>query len=498
MVKNLGRSANAQHLPPTTSFGHTEILKPENYSPQPRCSPARTAAFDILLRVERVSSYASELLHSAAYESLSTADHALATELVMGVLRWRATLDDEIAQTSSQAISRLDPEVLTALRLALYQLRRLDRVPPRAAIHESVELVKRARKHSAAPFVNAVLRKLAATSPPADASSSVEEKIASAESLAPAFSHPAWLVERWVREYGLAAAHQICEYDQSVPATAIRLRDPAAETDLRAEGIELAPGALLASARRVQSANISKTRALRSGSAVIQDEASQLVAALVGKGSQILDCCAAPGGKTLAMADGNPEAKITAVELHPHRARLLQKLLGAKETPSVSARNNVGDNPRIGNIDVLTADLRRLPLRGHFDRVLADVPCSGTGTLARNPEIKWRLQPEDFEDLRVRQLAILRSALTQVAPGGRLVYSTCSLEKEENEDVVEEALQETSSFRLLDVRPELDRLKAEGLLIWPELASLTRGPFLRTLPGVQPCDGFLAAILEKL
>jgi 16S rRNA (cytosine967-C5)-methyltransferase len=476
-------------------------LKPQIRTPKARCSPARTAAFDILLRVERESSYASELLHSASCESLSTADHALATEMVMGVLRWRSSLDDEIAQTSSQTISKLDLEVLTALRLALYQLRRLDRIPHRAAIHESVELVKRARKHSAAPFVNAVLRKLAATSPPACGSTSSEETPASAESLARAFAHPAWLVERWVHEYGLAAAHQICQYDQSVPETAIRLRHPASEAEFRAEGIELARGALLASARRVQSADISKTHALRSGSAVIQDEASQLVAALVGRGSQILDCCAAPGGKTLAMADGNPGAKVTAVELHPHRARLLQKLLRAKQPPSGPGnhpRNNTGFNPRTNKIDVLTADLRHLPLRGQFDRVLADVPCSGTGTLARNPEIKWRLQPSDLEDLHQRQLAILRSALTQVAPGGRLVYSTCSLEKEENEDAVSKALAESSSFHLLDIRTDLDRLKAEGLLIWPDLSSLTRGPFLRTLPGAHPCDGFFAAILEKL
>jgi 16S rRNA (cytosine967-C5)-methyltransferase len=477
-------------------------LKPLTRTPKSKCSPARSAAFDILLRVERDSSYASELLHSATYESLSTGDHALATELVMGVLRWRAILDEEIVQTSSQAISRLDAEVLTALRLSLHQLRRLDRVPPRAAIHESVELVKRARKHSAASFVNAVLRKLAATSPPACASPSFKEEPASAESLARAFSHPVWLVERWVREYGLAAARQICQYDQCVPETAIRLRHAAAETELGSEGIELVPGALMAPARRVQGANVSKTRALRDGSAVIQDEASQLVAALVGRGSRILDCCAAPGGKTLAMADGNPKARITAVELHPHRARLLQKLLRAKETPSGPGNdrssNDQSNNVRNNKIDVLTADLRRLPLRGQFDRVLADVPCSGTGTLARNPEIKWRLQPSDLEDLRMRQLAILLSALTQLAPGGRLVYSTCSLEKEENEDVVDQALQENSTFRLLDIRTELANLKAEGRLIWPDLGSLTHGPFLRTLPGAHPCDGFFAAILEKI
>jgi 16S rRNA (cytosine967-C5)-methyltransferase len=488
VVKNLGATRTPIFHQPI-SFSHTETLKPESRTPKPHCSPARAAAFDILLRVDRESSYASELLHSAAYETLSTADHGLATELVMGVLRWRSNLDYEIAQTSSQDVSKLDLEVLTALRLALYQLRHLDRIPPRAAIHESVELVKRARKRSAAPFVNAVLRKLATAAPLPRTSAPTEENFASAESLAHAFAHPPWLVERWVRAYGFADTRHICEYDQSVPATAIRLRDPAAENSLRAEGIEFAPGALLASARRVQTANISKASALRAGQAVIQDEASQLVAALVGRGSRILDCCAAPGGKTLAMADHNPDATITAVELHRHRARLLQKLLRSSE-PSSSAQPH--------HIQIITADVQTAPLHDNFDRVLADVPCSGTGTLARNPEIKWRLQPADLEDLHRRQLAILLSAMMHVRPGGRLVYSTCSLEKEENEEVVGKALEENSTFRLLDVRPELDRLKSEGVLTWPDLASLTRGPFLRTLPGIHPCDGFFAAIFEKL
>lgn len=408
----------------------------------------------------------------------------------MGVLRWRSTLDEEISQTSSQAVSKLDLEVLTALRLALYQFRKLDRIPPRAAIHESVELVKRARKRSSAPFVNAVLRKLVAAAP-TQSSTSDEENANSvpADWLAHAFAHPLWLVERWAHAYGLAAVRQICEYDQSVPTTAIRLRDAAAENDLRADGIELAPGGLLASARRVPTANISQARALRIGQIVIQDEGSQLVAALVGRGSRILDCCAAPGGKTLALADYNPEATITAIELHPHRARLLQKLLRSAEAFRSTPPHN---------IQVIIADVQTAPLHANFNRVLADVPCSGTGTLARNPEIKWRLQPEDLEDLHIRQLAILRSALTQVAPGGRLVYSTCSLEKEENEDVVKEALEQNPAFRLLDIRPQLDRLKSEGVLTWPHLASLTRGPFLRTLPGVHPCDGFFAAIFEKL
>jgi 16S rRNA (cytosine967-C5)-methyltransferase len=445
-------------------------------------SPARAAAFDILLRVERESSYASELLHSSANDRLSTPDHALATELVMGVLRWRSRLDADIATASSQPLQKLDLEILIALRLALYQFRWLDRVPQRAALHESVELVKRARKRSAAPFVNAVLRKLSAALRVPEVT---KDEPSSPEDLAHAFAHPLWLVERWTREYGLSAAHQICQHNQSVPTTAIRLRAPAAEEHLNQEGMALSPGALLASARRVATGDITKAQAFRSGEAVIQDEASQLVAALIGHGSQILDCCAAPGGKTLAIADHNPTAAITAVELHPQRARLLQKLLHVH--PSDSAR-----------IQIVTADAKHLPVAQQFDRVLADVPCSGTGTLARNPEIKWRLTLDDLAELAQRQLAILRSALAQVAPGGRLIYSTCSLEKEENEMVVEHALSKNNSIRLLDCRPELERLKAAGELTWPDPASLTRGPYLRTIPGRHPCDGFFAAILARV
>jgi 16S rRNA (cytosine967-C5)-methyltransferase len=151
-----------------------------------------------------------------------------------------------------------------------------------------------------------------------------------------------------------------------------------------------------------------------------------------------------------------------------------------------------------GKIRVIAADALDLPFATKFDRVLADVPCSGTGTLSRNPEIKWRLQLADLTDLQSRQIAILRSAMKQVAAGGRLIYSTCSLETDENEDVIDRALAGNSSFRVLDSGIELSRVKAEGELIWPDLASLTRGPYLRTVPGVHPCDGFFAAIIEKL
>ncbi len=421
------------------------------------------------------------------YDQLTLVDHSLTTELVMGVLRWRSLLDSQIETSSSQPLSKLDREVLTALRLAVYQLRWLSRIPARAAIHESVELVKRARKHSAAPFVNAVLRKLANVPQGDDCSHAISS--ASVETLAASSAHPLWLVERWTQAYGIDSTLRICQHDQTVPVTAIRLRRPEAEEQLRAEGIELVPGALLSSARRIQHGDVTKTAAFRAGLCVIQDEASQLVAALVGRGTHVLDCCAAPGGKTGAIADHNPNASIAAVELHPHRARLLRQLLSA---------HGPYHEGEAANILVITADARNLPFAARFDRVLADVPCSGTGTLSRNPEIKWRLKPEDLANLQERQMGILSSAMTQVADGGRLIYSTCSLEKEENEDVIEQALTEGSAFRVVDCQVELDRLQQEAELIWPGPSSLTRGPYLRTLPGVHPCDGFFAAILEKI
>lgn len=438
-------------------------------------SPARAAAFDILLRVEKQNAYASELLHSERLEKLGTADRALATELVLGVLRWRSRLDEVIAAAASRPLNKLDVEVLNALRLATYQMRFLTRVPARAAINESVELVKRAHKRSAAPFANAVLRRIAGV----EIEPALETMMGDPVSfLAREFAHPEWLGKRWVAQFGVESAWAVCKHDQRVPSTAIRLDTGEIEQQLASEGVELAPGALLASARIVVGGDVTRTHTFREGRVFLQDEASQLVAALVGTGSRLLDCCAAPGGKTAALAARNPTAKVVAVELHAHRAELLRRRV------------------RAANVKVINADALALPLRGGFDRVLADVPCSGTGTLSRNPEIKWRLTSEDLGDLHVRQVAILRAALQQLAPGGRAVYSTCSLEREENEDVVEEVLRDDPAYRLRDCRDELERLRAGGELVWNDLDSLLSGNYLRTLPGVQPCDGFFAAVME--
>jgi 16S rRNA (cytosine967-C5)-methyltransferase len=437
-------------------------------------SPARIAAFEILLRVERQNAFAAELLHSSVYQEITAADHRLATELVMGVLRWRSVLDEQVARFSSIRLAKLDPQVLTALRLGVYQLMFLDRIPARAAIHESVELVKRARKRSAVAFTNGILRKIGASKP----GNLPPEKIENVSQLAEAYAHPLRLVERWAQEFGMEAVLQICRYDQQVPATALTVLDSETIRKIEEHGIQLRPGCLLAASRRLVAGDLAKIPAQLQQKIAVQDEASQLVALLAGTGSRILDCCAAPGGKTRVLARNNPGGLVIAADLHPRRADLLRRLVQAP------------------NVRVIAADAKFLPTTPDFDRILVDVPCSGTGTLSRNPEIKWRLKPEDLRDLQILQTAILRSAMQHLVPGGTLVYSTCSLEKEENEEVIESALAD-GSFRLRDCRERLLELRTEGKLLWQDVDSLTRGPYLRTVPGVHPCDGFFAAILEK-
>jgi 16S rRNA (cytosine967-C5)-methyltransferase len=433
-------------------------------------SPARAAAFDIPLRVETTDAYASELLHSTRAAALSPADHGLATEIVMGVLRWRSVLDEQIAAHITQPLTKLDAEVIAALRIGAYQLRFLDRIPAHAAINESVELVKKAKKRSASGMVNAVLRKI---------NESSTDKAADVAQDAMALSaHPAWLVKSWKESYGAAVAQEICAYDQHAPSPAIRA-DPALAAELQQDGIQFEVGKLLTGARIVTGGDITRTKAFRERRLVIQDEGSQLVALLIGHGDRILDCCAAPGGKTRIIAEQNPHATIVAMELHPRRAELMKRLV------------------TLQNVLVVTADARKMPFAGQFNRIVVDAPCTGTGTLARNPEIKWRLKAEDMVRLQQYQIEILSTAMQRVSVGGRILYSTCSLELEENESVIEHVLRGTSGFRVLNIRDSLSELRENGMLAWHDIDSLVREPYLRTIPGVHPCDGFFAALLER-
>ena len=320
-------------------------------------SPGRAAAFEILRKVER-GGYASDLLRQHTAE-MAERDAALAGTLVFGVLRFRAQLDFLIGHYAGRA-RKLDAEVRIALWLGIYQLRYLERVPPHAGVAESVELVKRARKTSAAGFVNAVLRK-------------VDRAPVAWPSREIALSCPEWLLERWQRQYGAETAAGVARAALARPGT------------------------------------------YRSETGRMQDIGSQTVVPLLGleAGQSFLDVCAAPGNKTAqALAAG---VQAIACDLHYHRLAQLKSL---------------------GVPLVVLDGAHSLPFRRRFDRILLDAPCSGTGTLARNPEIKWKLRKEDLADLAARQRALLASALAALEPAGTLVYATCSLEAEENENIV--------------------------------------------------------------
>lgn len=445
----------------------------------PAISPARKAAFQVLMAVERGHSHSDDLLRAKAVNVLSAPDRNLATALVLGVLRWQIQLDHQLQVLLKKPNAKLDPEILIALRLGAFQLLHLDRIPARAAIDESVEMAKQAGHKFASGMVNAVLRKLAAA-PYFDFAEDT------AANLAMAYAHPQWIVERWVEHFGLATARELCVHGQSQPALTVRVENAAAEEELAAAGVGLEPGELLTSARTVAADDVTATAAFRDGRVRLQDEGSQLVAEFVGHGSSILDCCAAPGGKTLILAERNPGAHILACEASKERAEQLQKRLA-----TLSNR-----------VECRLADVTTLNETAAFDLVLADVPCSGTGTLGRNPEIRHRLRPKDLARQSERQRAILVAALRAVRPGGRLVYSTCSLEPEENEQVVASVLVENPTTQVVSPGERIEELLAEGVLTPSGAAklheSLTPEGALRLLPGTFHTDGFFIAQLERM
>lgn len=380
----------------------------------------------------------------------------------------------------------LDLEVLTALRLGLYQLRFLDRVPAHAAVNESVELVRSARKRSAAGLVNAVLRNLVTTArKPAE--EQLPPDLPVSERLGILHSHPTWLVARWLGRFGEARTIGLLEANNRPAPLACVLLDPPhrQETIMRLEQAEarVSPGHWLDAALIVAGGNIAASEPFERGWAFIQDEASQMVALLVDAagGTAILDLCAAPGGKTAMLARAaRPGALVIAGDLHPSRLRAMRSRL---------------EQAGIGGVQYLGCNATRsLPFAQHFDRILADAPCSGTGTLARNPEIRWRLEPEDLSDLHDRQVRLLGQALAALAPGGRLVYSTCSLEAEENEDVVRTVLREAAGIRIVSGAS----LLAPHLCAGSSAAALFDAEgFLRTFPPEHHADGFFAAVLER-
>ena len=437
-------------------------------------SPARKAAFEILLAVEKGHLHSDDLLRGRHAAQLSAADSHLATALVFGVLRWQIPLDQHIRPFLDRPNARLDSEIQIALRLGAFQLLGMGRIPAHAAIDESVELAKQAGHRFAARMVNAVLRKLAGA---ADASITLFNSSEHA--------YPAWMVERWRRSFGSDATQAICAHGQREPAAALRLADAQMEKELLSSGVVLEPGKLLSAARVIQSGDVTATEPFRTSRVRFQDEGSQLVAEIAGRGGKILDCCAAPGGKTLILAEQNPDATILACDASPQRLAHLRERLAIFDE----------------RIECRLADAAELADAGVYDLVLVDAPCSGTGTLGRNPEIRHRLQLEDLPRQADRQAAILRAALRAACSGGHVIYSTCSLEPEENEAVVDEVLSSESGVRIVSMQKRIDAMSSEGVLTAEGAKSLatciTPETHLRLLPGSFGTDGFFVAVLEK-
>lgn len=397
-------------------------------------SPARWAAFEILREVE-AGAFSSVLL--AAHEpDLKPADRALTHELVLGVLRWQLWLDKLIEHFTKRAVNSLDLPVRIALRLGLYQLRFLERIPASAAVNESVNLVRSARVSSAAAFVNAVLRR-AIREADFDPASGLDR----IEKLAIETSHPVWLVQRWLESFGLDETKAFARANNRVPPTAFRLVKGDSEEILaqlrEANGI-IQPSTVAEDAWRVSGATALVRELAENGNIHLQDEASQLVAHTVDvePGERVLDLCAAPGGKTTLMAQRiEDRALIVASDRSARRLDTVIRLSALHQHASIKS--------------LLLDAAQQLPFENSvFDRILIDAPCSGTGTLRRNPEIRWRISEPDIHELAAQQRLFLNNATRVLKPGGQLVYSTCSIERDENEQVIEQFLIENPKFTL--------------------------------------------------
>ncbi|MGD9902310.1 MAG: RsmB/NOP family class I SAM-dependent RNA methyltransferase [Vicinamibacterales bacterium] len=448
-------------------------------------APARLAAFDALLAVSRGARDLGDALDGARASLADPRDVALCHQVTVGTVRWRGRLDFALARLSKQPLERLDLEVLTALRMGAYQLFHLSRVPAAAVVHDAVALVRRARKTSAAGLVNAVLRRLAGGAgrdlPPRPDRPPDAAMAPWVEHLAVLHAHPAWLVERWLARRPLADVEAWLAFNNAPPAVAMRVNPLMAETpaavigELAADGVVATASPVVPWGVRVEHGPAATSRVIAAGTAVIQDEGSQLAGRLapVRPGDLVLDVCAAPGGKALQYAAAaGAGGRVVACDVRPARLRLLAATL---------ARGGAA-----GAAVVALDPEAPLPFAGRFDVVVVDAPCSGLGTLRRDPDIKWRRQAADLPRFAARQRDLLGRAAACVRPGGHLVYTTCSTEPEENERVVSDVVATLSGFTL--ARPSGDAAIARCLD--------ADGSF-RTDPVRDGLEGYFGALLVR-
>jgi 16S rRNA (cytosine967-C5)-methyltransferase len=448
-------------------------------------SPARIAAYDILCSVSAGNADLPGAIAFSRPTLHDDRDRALAADIAAGVQRWRAALDHLIVTVSKRRLDRIDPEVVEILRLSLYQLLHLTRVPAAAIVDDAVDLTKRAGKKSASGFVNAVLRTVSRRRkdlplPPRPADPGDRE--GALDYLSITLSHPRWLAARWLDRHGFAATETWLQFNNTpapltLRANRLKIAPPDLIARLAAEDVRVRPATFAPDAFLVEEGAPLRGAAYDEGLFVVQDEASQLVAlaANAAPGTMVLDACASPGGKTTAMAasmDGR--GSIVASDLRDRRIQLLRRTVAVAGAP---------------NVFIVQANLLKpLPFARRFDLVVVDAPCSGLGTLRRDPDIRWRRTEQDLTALAAAELTMVRNAAEAVAPGGRLVYATCSSEPEENDGVADAFLAGAPDFAPVDARTASPDL--------PAAVVDARGR-LRTEPHRHGLEAFFAAVCTR-
>lgn len=450
-------------------------------SSQPTQS-SRELALDVLVRVEQQQAYSNIALNQALLRgNLPRSEAGLVTELVYGTIQRLNTIDYLLARFLSKGLDKLEPWVRSLLRISLYQIHYLDRIPPHAAVNEAVKIAGRKGHKGISGMVNAVLRNMLRQPEKLQ----IPTDLPVIQSIALTYSHPDWIVSRWLDQYGESETRAICESNNKPPHTSIRVNTIQMNTEkfltllgengYSSERSAIAPDGIVV----VGGGNMALSSWYKDGHISIQDESSMLVARIVAPqpGMRVLDCCAAPGGKTTHMAElMNDQGSIIAYDIHEHKKQLIDAQAERLGIQSIQTR--IGDARLLGN-----------DYTDHtFDRILLDAPCSGLGVIRRKPDLKWAKQEGDIAEIREIQISILDSIHNLLKPGGMLIYSTCTLEYDENQAVISQFLVKYPDYELdTTMNDEFSTLNS----------SFVGDGMLQIMPHQYQSDGFFIARLHK-